>query len=412
MATFNLTDNSELFKETYGPLSENVYNSANVLLGRTKKSFNFTGKRKVMAIPQSFTGGVGSGILPTANHPKVEDAIITAKRMYSRIEIERESMKASADDKGAFVRATRWQVQKGVESWMRNMSRALFGNGDGSVARGDGATNVSGQGTTGDPYIVRLNADTKEANIEEQDYWHFDSESGPGALLEVVDYDPATRDVSLVGASTGLDNLNGDLGGPAPVPTGTYFYMQNARDNDPQGLRGILTATSGTLYSVPVTRRWSAGVNEAAAGAGITTDMLNEDMLEIERKSGKVPRMIVASYSQYRKVLNLLEDHKRYDLSPRASNLKGHISFSGVEFMSSRGPIPVFPERFVEDDTVYYLNDNHLEICHRPGFGWFDEDGTVFLRKADSDDYEARYGGYLEFYVEPNFHGIRTGLAT
>lgn len=408
MGSFNLQDVSELFKETYGPLSENVYNSFNVTLGRCRKSYTFTGKQKVVAIPQSFIGGVGSGILPTANYPKTEDAIITAKRLYATCVVERESMKASSDDKGAFVRATRYTVQKTVESWMRNMSRTLFGSGTGEIASGDGATNVSGTGTSVDPYIVRLNSDTKEANVEEQDYWHYDAESGSAALLEVVAYDPSTREVSLVGTSAGLAALTG----VGPVPTSTFFYMQNSRDNDPQGLKGVLRATSGNLYSVPVTRRWSAGVQEDAGGAGITTDMLNEDMLEIERKSGKVPTMIVASYAQYRKILNLLEDHKRYDLSPRAENLKGKVSFSGVEFMSSRGPIPIFPERFVEDDALYYINDNHVEICHRPGMGWFSDDGTVFLRLQDSDDYAARYGGYLETYIVPNFHGTRWGLAT
>jgi len=42
---------------------------------------------------------------------------------------------------------------------------------------------------------------------------------------------------------------------------------------------------------------------------------------------------------------------------------------------------------------------------------WFDDDGTVFLRKAGEDVYEARYGGYLQSYIVPSFHGVLTGLA-
>jgi hypothetical protein len=45
MAQFSLSTASNLFKIKYGKLSENTYNSANVLLGRVKKDFNFTGKR-------------------------------------------------------------------------------------------------------------------------------------------------------------------------------------------------------------------------------------------------------------------------------------------------------------------------------------------------------------------------------
>lgn len=360
--SFDLTDLSNLFKETYGPLSENVYNSANVVLGRVKKSFDFTGRQRFIPIPQSFQGGVGSGSLPTANSANVEDAIITANKVYSVVRIDREAMKAASDDRGSFVRGTRWVVQKGVESWMRNLSRILFNDGTGAIADGDGSTNVTGAGTTGDPYIVVLDTDTKEANVEEADFWNFNSET---TNLEVISYVPSTRTVTLVGTSTGL----GALTGANPVAQGVFFHMQGSKDNDPEGLRGVLTAVAGTKYSVPITRRWQAGTNQASGGAGITTDMLNEDMLEIQRTSGKVPKMIVTSFTQYRKILNLLEDQKRYTLEPRAANLKGKVSFDGVSYMSAAGEIPIFPERFVASGEVYYLNDDHIEIYHRPGFG-------------------------------------------
>ena len=138
-------------------------------------------------------------------------------------------------------------------------------------------------------------------------------------------------------------------------------------------------------------------------------------MLKVEKACGKAPNLIMTSYKQYEKILNLLEDQKRYEVKTRAglkSKSGADISFSGVEFMSSSGPVGIFPERFCEDDTIYFLNDNHIHLYHRPDFGWFDDDGTVFLRKSDSDAYEARYGGYLEAYINPCFHGVLTGLST
>ena len=188
--------------------------------------------------------------------------------------------------------------------------------------------------------------------------------------------------------------------------------MQGSEDNDPEGLKGVLDATSGSKYGVTIQRRWQASFQNAAGGAGITPDRLNQGMLEIQRKSGKVPNLIVCSFTQYRKILNFLEDQKEYKVEPRSPELQGKVSFKGVEFMSSAGAVPIFPERFVEDDRIYLLNDNYITIHHRPGFGWFDDDGTVFLRKSDSDAYEARYGGYMQAYIVPTFHGVITGLAT
>lgn len=397
MAQFSLATASNLFKIKYGKLSENVYNSANVLLGRVKKSYDFTGKRMDVAVPVSFAGGVGSGLLPTPNYAAIEDAVIQSKKMYSVIQIDRESVKAASTNEGAFVEMTKFAVQKGVESWMRNMSRALFNNGTGSLGDFSG----SAGGTAANPVLTITAASWKEANWEEKDYVNVNSLS---SVFEVVDVIPATRTVNLARIS-GSDDLTA-------LGAGTHtVYMQNSKDNDPSGLKGVLDAVSGSNYGIAVGRRWQA-TQEAAGGAGLTPDYMNQMMLEVQRKSGKVPNLILTSFTQYRKLLNVLEDQKQYIIEPRSPELVGKVSFKGVEFMSSAGPVGVFPERFCEDDRMYFLNDNFIQIHHRPDFGWFDDDGTVFLREASSDAYSARFGGYLESYIVPPFHGVLTGLAT
>lgn len=395
---------SELFKNQYVGLSENLYNSATVLLGRVKKTYNFTGKQQIEAVPLSFSGGVGSGSLPTANTADYDNVVILAKKVYARALIDRETIKASQSDEGAFVRGLKEVTEKAVESYMRNMSRILFGDGTGALGFGDGATNVTGAGTTGSPYAVVMSTGWNEANFEERDLVNYDAET---SLLEIVSVVPSTRTVSFVGTSTGLAALTGS----GPVPTNKAFYMQNSKDAEPQGLKGVCDATTGSLYSVPVARRWQA-TQVAAGGISINTDIMNRVMLEVERKVGKAPKLIITSYKQYEKLLNVLEDKKTYFLPARAENLKGIISFAGIEFVSTRGPIGVFADRFCDADRMYFLNDDQIEIRHRPDFGWFEDDGTVFMRVADSDAYEARYGGYLQVYIKPTFQGVITGLAT
>lgn len=397
MSQFNLTTASNLFKIKYGALSVNTYNSANVLLGRVKKDFTFTGKRMDIAVPVSFAGGVGSGSLPTPNYAAVQDAVITSKKMYSVIEIDREAIKASSNNEGAFVEMTKYAVQKGVESWMRNMSRALFNDSTGSLGQFSG----SASGTASAPVITITAGSWKEANFEEKDYVNVNTLS---SVWEVSAVDPVTRAVSLTRIS-GSDDLTA-------IGAGTHtVYMQNSKDNDPSGLKGVLDATGGSLYGISVQRRWQAGAQVAAGGAGLTPDLMNQTMLEIQRKSGKVPNLILCSFTQYRKLLNVLEDTKTYFVEPRSPELVGKVSFRGVEFMSSAGPVAVLPERFIEDDRMYFINDNYFTIHHRPDFGWFDDDGSVFLRTASSDSYQARFGGYLEAYIIPSFHGVISGLA-
>ena len=404
MAKFDMSlqEVSALFKIKYEKLSENVYNSANVLLGRVKKSYNFTGKELAIAIPQSFSGGVGSGSLPTANTAKYGDARISAKKMYAVVEIDRETIKASLSDEGAFVRATKEVVQKGVESFMRNLSRALFNDGSGSlgsVADLAAVGALSGSGSDADPFVIEVD-DMKEANFEERDLVNIDSET---SQLEIVEVDPENSKIKLVGTSVILS---------AGTATNVKIHMQGSKDNDPQGLK-LLDKSTGSSYGIAHGRRWKA-VQKTSAG-DISTDMLNEVMLQIKKQCGKSPNLIVASFKQYERILNLLESQKQYTVPTRAglkSKSGADISFTGVTFMSVDGPVGIFPERFVEDDRIYLLNDNHIHIHHRPDFGWFDDDGTVFLRKANDDAYEARYGGYLEVYINPCFHGVISGLTT
>lgn len=393
MAAFSLTTASNLFKTKFGKLADNTYNSYNVTLARMTKKYDFVGDQIFVSQPLSFSGGVGSGSLPTAGVADYGKALITAKKVYARMEYDRESIKASSTSEGAFIEGVKEVTRKGVESYMRNASRILYNDGTGSLGE------IASGGVSGtNPYTLTITSATwKEANFEENDLVNIETSNTD--LFEVTAVDPANLQVTV----------NRISGSQVPV-SGDVIFMQGSEDNDPEGLKGVLDATSSTKYNITVGRRWRA-TQKAAGGAGITSDLMNEVMLEVERKTGKAPNLIIASYKQYRKILNFLEDDKRYPVEPRAKNLQGRISFDGVQYLSSAGAVPVFPERFVDDDRVYFVNDNYVTAHHRPDFGFFDDDGTVFLRKADDDKYEARYGGYYQNYIIPTMHGVITGLA-
>lgn len=436
MAQFNLTDQTNLFKINYYKKSENMYNSANVLQGRLKKRFDFTGRQRFVSTPLSFSGGVGASSLPVANAGTYEGAVITAKKVYARAEIEREAIKASSSNVGAFVQATKETVQKAVESYMRNGSRILFGDGSSILGRGDGATNVTGEGSAANPYLTYINltsgaiGEFLEAHFEEKDFVQIVTGLNAGDnlggaqegsesvtnLLEISAVNTSTGEISLVGASPVLAALAGvpPGAGVGPMLVTTGLCMQRSYGatastlKEPMGLDGSVNVSSGSLYGITIQRRWSSTIVDAA-GAGVTVDRMNNLMLSVEKKFGKAPNMIMTSYEQFQNILALLEDQKVYNLPNR--NLKGALSFQGVEFMSTRGPIGLFVDRFCPKDKIYFLNDNYIECHHRPGFGWFDDDGTVFLRKADDDSYESRYGGYYENFITPTPHGLLKGLA-
>lgn len=418
---FSLTETSGLFLTKFQARSANHYNSQNLMDGRMKKRYDFTGKQMNIETQLSFSGGVGAKLLPQANTSVVEQAVITAKKNYARCYVDRESLKAASSTEGSFQKFMAYPVKKTVESFNRNSNRILFGDGTGILGRGDGATNVTGAGTTGNPYIVTLRAsDWNVANFEEQDYIQLVTGLGAsdnlgGAaeggdtvtnLLLLQEVVPATRKLKLVGTSAALAAL---VAGPAALATTSGFCMQRSYLAEPQGLRGVTMATTGSLYGVTVKRRWqSTQVN--AASQGIVTDMINDIILQVEKAVGIPPKVAITNYNQVRKILAQLEDQKVYNLPNK--NLKGHLGFDGVQIMTSRGAIGLFADRMCDEDKMYFLNEDYMTRYHRPDFGWFDDDGTVFLRTPDDEDsYEARYGGYYENLIDPTFQGVIYGLA-
>jgi hypothetical protein len=391
-------------KIKYEKIIEKQFNQSTPIFARCKKKTDFIGSHKELAVVQSHGGGVGAGSLPTPSVNKIGKAIITSKSVYATVSIDRESMKAARTDEGAFVRFTKFPVEIATKSFNRNLERMITigdASGSGALALGDNTTNVSGDGSTGTPYIITLASNSVMDSFEEGDLLNVNSETTD---LKIVDIDIAAKTLSLVGTSVRLAALTGS----GPFATADIVYMQGSKDNEMVGLRGILKATSGSLYNIQVGRRWKSYQKDASSTA-LSTDLMNDVVLNVKKQSGESPNLILTSYAQYIALLNLLEDHKRYPISARDPKLKGIVSFAALEYMSADGPIPVVPSRFMYDDEMFFLNDKHMELHLRGSFEWFDEDGTVFLREA-GDSYEARYGGYGQHFCNPHFQGILQNL--
>lgn len=428
MAEYSIAEQTGLFLTLFKNRSQNMYNSANVLEGRIKKSNDFVGKQMNIETQLSFAGGYGAKLLPQGNPSLVEQAVIQAKKHYSRVFVDREGLKAASSSKGAFQTYLAFPIKKTVEDYMRNMSRILFGDGSGVLGRGDGATNVTGAGSSSNPYVITLRAsDWNIANFEEKSIVQVVTGlnagnnlggSAEGAdsvtnLLTISSVDKATRKISLVGTSGILSGLVSPT--PSPFPTTAGLVPQRSYLEEAEGLSGILMKVPGVdpvanfAYGLKIQRRWQA-TQVDASGSGIVVDMMNDVMLQVEQAFGEAPNMIICNYNQYRKILAQLEDQKRYNLPNK--NVKGHLGFSGVEYMGTSGSVGIFVDRFCPEDKIFFLNDKFIHRYHRPGGAeWFQDDKTVFLRTVDEDVLEARYGAYMQNFITPSAHGVLHNLA-
>lgn len=389
---FNLdtTGVSDLFKTTYGTPSEATFNSKYPYMSQLmKKEVEFVGDEHKFPVQIYHSGSNSFGQLPDTNISKDVTVTLTSKSAYGRLRVDRRTMKQAVKDKGAFVQGSKEYIRRTVESFTRTMERACLGNGQLGTVQAVSGTN---------PYTVTVSSATWiEANFEEKDYINFGTDTNQ---FEITDVDPANLQIVVTRNDGGYAPQNSDV-----------MYLQKSKDNEPTGFQTVVDATSSTLYGPTVGRRWQAYQKDLSNSETISHELLNEAVLEMERLTGETPTRIEMSYTQYRKFKNSREDLKRFSLRPRDSRFRDLVSFSAVMFDADAGDIPVSPNRFLPADRVNLYNDNHIKFFKAPGWGWFDEDGSVFMRMQDDDAYEARYGGYPEQFVNPAFQGRIDGLS-
>lgn len=400
---FSLSSASDYFKTKYGPASFNTYDSKTVVLSQLSKQYDLNGDSFEEVVPLSQGAGVGSSdgtILPRASVWKSDTADFTPARVYARAKIDRQAIYA-AKNEGAFVDSLKEVVKRAVNGWSRNIERQLFTELGSVDDRGSGVLGVIDSVVAAAPvYTCVITAATwKEANWEEGDVVNV--ETGNTDLFEVTTVTPSTRTVVLTRVT----------GSQIPVAT-DEVHMQYSEDNDIVGIKGVVDAVAGTLYGIPVARRWQS-YRYNAASAPLTVDMLNDVMLELDRLSGDSANLIVVSHLQWARFASQLEDQKRYTIvSPQNEALKGKVGFKALAYDGPTGSAAIVTSRFCETDRAYCLNTMEMKLKHMQGFGWFEDDGTVFLREADSDGYEARFGGYLNLYVNPVKQAVIYGLDT
>lgn len=406
--SLNLTNTANMFQILYDKKSLITFNTATPLLSKIDRNEKFLGKSRVLEAVTSFGGGVGAGTLPETAIWDDQNATITRKKLYSRIILDREAMKASKGGIGAFEDATKRRVKKGVQDFTRNLSRTMFALENGKLFEGDNSTTVTGAGTSIAPYVVVGLASTwVQGFVELHDKVNVGSET---TILEITAVNWTTRAVSLVGTSATLAAVS-STGGSSSATT-AKVYMQGSKDNDPQSILAACAATSSTLHGITVGPRWQAAQLNAASAA-LSTDLMAEVVSTVEFNCGESPNLIVTSHKQKRKLENLLGDKVRYCMdSPRNPLFqKANFQFQGVEFGTSKGPVTVVADRMCPDNVMLFLNTDQICLYSAGPAQWADDDGSVFMRLAGSDAYEARYACYLETFVNPASQGYLYGLA-
>ncbi len=404
---YSLTDLSNLFRIAYGDFELDAAGwDHSELIGLIQKSSKFVGNRLEMAQLVDWGGGQSSGSLPSSSTAYINRPFITAKSVYATSVIDSQSMKAArraGSNLGAFMDATELAILTMKRAFADQVARQFFGDGTGTL----GVINTVTVIGPGQYQLLITNASWLQA---------------PWMLNDLLNIDIGT-DMFLV---TNIDLVNQIItvsrqtGVQVPAP-GQNVYKQKSRNNEMFGLKGVCDTVSGSLYGVPVGYRWGAQ-RLAAAGQTLSVKLMRE--LDQEMRfwaRGDLPTDYIMSATQ----LRLFEDGEdaksiiyiQPEVSPerQAGSQVAAVKINGRTVRIHWSP-------YCQEDRMYAINRNKVHMYIRPDTAEGNDPGG-FIENGDSiffplqvsgtplDSYGIFYATYAEFYINPTFTGVITGLA-
>lgn len=399
-------DQNALFKEFYGSgADQSLVNKktplSSVLL--KNKKVDWVGDQFVQ--PVRFGSAVGLGYRPAgSNLPAPGEAprgkaVFQSKRAYATAEYDRESIKASRNDKGAFAKVTVDTVEATLEGFNLHMiERALFSDSTGKLAQ---VASTTGTGTAADPWVITGSTVTTVAPKYKRRFFP------RGAKLDLFTtggvYQMTVQVVSATSTTVSAVTLN--TGSVASPQVADLLFWEGNRNGECVGLKQIAPVTAGTLYGIDQTLNpeFAGKVNDLN-GATIDYSDINQIVSDLEEEIGS-PKLAVGSHTTVARLKSQAEDQKRYSMAEvKSSDAK--IGFKGIEIMSDEGAFPLIASQMCEENELFFLDPAYLMLVMREDFGWFDDDGTILLRDPNKDVYAARYGGYFELFCsKPNSVG-------
>lgn len=401
----DMTSFDPILKELYdGQRVEMLVYKNNPLMAMLPKAENFVGRNKPLPLlyedsqnrSATFSSAVGG-----ASVAKVEAFVLTRVKNYSLAYIDGETLKASANDKGAFMDALTTSIDSAFRSLSNDIAFSL--GRDSSGYRGQVLAEPAEAAST----VITLKS------IEDivgfaigQTIVIYSAKSGGSQRIYATAVTSGI--VSAVNRSAGTVTIAAAYDSNGTIAANDYLFVSGDRGSKISGLEDWVpdsapsaTAFFGVDRSVDTDRL--GGIRVTGTAMPIE-EALIEGAYAVGRAGG-IPDVAFMNYKQYAKLCKQLGAKVQYidmDL--------GTISFRGVMVHGPQGPIKVVADRNIRDARCYLLQMDTWELASLgPLAQLLDDDNQRLLRQASADAYEVRVGSYAQLGCKaPGFNAVIT----
>jgi hypothetical protein len=392
----NLTNVDEALRYDYRPtIREQLYMDFILLNKLTRNSEDVSGKRWQLVAHYGRTTGVGAGsetALPTAGNQGYKNPYDTVKYQRARIQVSGPSMKASRDEVGAIVQVLDSEIKGATQDFKRDLNRQLFGAGDSVLCLVNGDP---GTGTT-------LTVDTPSSK-----YLH------DGMVVDIVDATTGAvedEDVTL-STITSSTAATASAALDSGIEDNSKVIRANSSDGagtsyESDGLKSIVDDATykTTLHNLSRSSytwwKCSTHTNDDNSGTNrdLGTDLIQAALTAVETSGVGKTNLILSTPGVRDAYLKLLVADKRY---VNTMTLDG--GFTALTY----NEIPWVADPDCTENTVYFVDLNHLFLMQMGEMDWADMDGAILSRVSDADAYEAFMYWYMGLATDaPKAHSF------
>lgn len=395
----NLTSIAGALKRVYDSgvvIQQNLKHRALDEIGKASEKYNPGGAGFYFGVNLYGNESVGAinetEAFRTIDNEQYSQGVVTPKVLVGPIEFSGLSAKAADQDEESFVDIVVDALEMSKERLLKDANRQFFGLGTGLLAR-----------------PVTLVASTATSFV-------VDSAQYLRANMVVDGFDGATKTMDSVRISN-VDKQNNIVYFSTSIikamKSTSEIVKENIRDSAPSdgkemmGLRGIVDDSTDltTFEGIDATSNaiWRSS-RIAAAGANLTSDLLQRLLDDVRILGGEDPDMLIMHNLQRRRYLDIVVPQKRY-MDGKLDGGNSKLSFNGID---------LYLEEDCQTDTVYALSKKHLAKFELQALEMGRQDGSdIFLREVNSDVFQAYWRWYCNFGSKKrDAHGKITGLGT
>lgn len=402
MAALDTSSASAVLKQYYSNqrVTQLTYKDA-PLYAMLKKQKDFYGA--AYPLPMRVTNPQGrSNTFSNAQAQKVPSNFktftLTRASDYSLASISTEAILASEVNPGAFLKLATAEIDGAIDSLMRSLQWALYGDGSGALAA------VASVSST-NPQTITLE------NVEEIVRFEVGQllQARNGATTRVFATGVSTASVTKVDRDLGIITLNVDNSGNTDtIVAGDTLNVVGDYNAKLTGLAGWIPASApssspffGVDRSIDPTRL--AGVRIASTGKP-----LDEALIDGARRSGREggrPDHVFMSFDKYADLEKTLGSKIRYsDIS-----IAG-ITFKAIELPGPQGTMKIVADKDCPSDRIYGLKmDTWALYSLKEPVMIIDLDGNKMLRESSADAFEVRCASFSQLgCVDPSSNFVLT----